>query len=131
VRLQIDPSAFARELAARLNAQLPLGTRLEVDGPILSFYGQDGRYSVTDLADSLDADDLDDERLSYLVEAMLENVQTDVAHATRGVLWPYWERGRADPLPSPWARVRQGDLSFGYGHSGPAFEPLRLSDVMV
>jgi hypothetical protein len=131
VHLRIDPPAFAREFAARLNAQLPLGTRLEVEGPVLTFYGQDGRYSVTDLADSFDSDDVDDQRLSYLVEAMLENVQIDVAHTTRGTPWPYWERVRADPLPSPWARVRQGELCFGYGDSGPAFEPLPLSEVTV
>jgi hypothetical protein len=134
VDVHVDPSALARELASRLNLVLPLGTRLEADGPVLTSYGEDGRYSLTDVSDSLDGGDVDQDRLVYFVEAFLENVQTDVAHATRGTLWPYRDdRAGADPLATPWAKVAPapGDLRFGYGESGPDFTPIRLADICV
>ncbi len=134
MNLDIDPQTLAKELARRLNEHLPKDFRLEADGPTLVFYGADGPYSRTDFELNLDGGNVAHDRVGAIVGSFLDQVQADVAHATRGTAWPYLESASPEPLPMEWVeisgfRAGGGDIRFGYGESGPTFEPILLADI--
>ena len=53
----------------------------------------------------------------------------DVAHATQGTAWPS-DPSDPRPLPSPWAKVSDEALAFGYGSVCLA-DDIRVSDVAL
>jgi hypothetical protein len=65
--------------------------------------------------------------LTGLVENILDAIQDDVAHASRGVAWPA-DPAAEGPLPRPWARLARGVLLFGYG-SLTFGQGIRLADI--
>lgn len=98
------------------------------------FFGADGPYSWTDFELNLDGRHLSHDRVGAVVDSFLGQVQADVAHATRGAAWPYLESASPEPLPMEWVeisgfRTGGGYMRFGYGKSGPAFEPILLADI--
>lgn len=133
MKLDLDPAALARELELRLNAELPEGTRLEANGSTLTFYGTDGPYSFTDFDLNLDGRSETYDSLGFAVEQFLDHLQDDVAHATRGTIWPVADsESPTSPLPPPWVEVsaHRGDLRFGYGESGLTFDPIPLRTIL-
>jgi hypothetical protein len=102
----------------RLNPQLPAGLWLTVDTPegwggIALFMNSDeGSWGGSGIANMDET--VDDSEVDFIVEAALDAIQDDVAHASRGMAWPR-DPTAVGPLPQPWAKVARNVLSFGYG----------------
>jgi hypothetical protein len=115
-----------------LNDRLPAGTRVDAVGPTLTTYGIDGLYA-TYRPDDLLPTEKDREYAKYTgnpwpsierwIYAVLDGVQDDVAHATRGMAWPP-SASSSEPLLMPWAEVRDQDIHLGYGDISLARIPI-------
>ena len=132
---KVDEERLAAALADRLNRLLPTGTRVEAVGSTLTTYGSDGRYAIynpTDLLptplDSAYEDYLSDPwpSVEYWVYAVLDGVQDDAAHATRGVAWPPSSSTQA--LLMAWAEVRGRELHLGYGDT--EVPPIPIDEIV-
>jgi hypothetical protein len=114
----VSVSALADVLIERLNPRLPegcwleRGTSEEWGGVWVLMHTDEGSCGGSGLA-SLD-ETITEVLVPGVVEAALDAIQDDVAHATQGVAWPSDPRS-AQPLPQRWATLENGMLSFGYG----------------
>ena len=128
---KIDCTQLAEAIAERLAVSLPATVHLKVDGPSLSTFGPDGLYGWYDLDQMLswddDGQDDDGSQAELWVSNVLSDIQDDVAHATRGLAWPPRPAGTAEPLPMPWAEVRNKALHLGYGKT--ELRPIALRDI--
>jgi hypothetical protein len=90
--MTLSVRALADALVLRLNAQLPAGLWLTVDTPegwggIALFMNSDeGSWGGSGIANMDEA--VDDSEVAWIVEAALDAIQDDVAHASRGMAWP-------------------------------------------
>jgi hypothetical protein len=127
----VSVRALADALIERLNPELPGGCWLERGssedwgGVWLSMHTAEGSWGDNGIA-NLDQT-ISEDLVPGVVEMALSAIQDAVAHATNGTAWP--SEG-AEPLPSPWARVENGALSFGYGSRSFATD-VRLIDLAV
>jgi hypothetical protein len=64
--------------------------------------------------------------IEYWVYRVLDGVQDDVAHATRGAAWPPSE-SPSEPLMMAWAESRMESLYLGYG--GFALSPIPIGEI--
>ena len=116
--MRLSVRALADALVLRLNAQLPAGLWLTVDTPegwggIALFMNCDeGSWGGSGIANMDET--VDDSEVDSIVEAALDAIQDDVAHASRGMAWPR-DPTAVGPLSQPWAKVARNVLSFGYG----------------
>ena len=117
--MTLSVRALADALVLRLNPQLPPGLWLTVDTPeawgggIALFMNSDeGSWGGTGFASLYET--VDQSEVEGVVEAALDAIQDDVAHASRGIAWP-GDPTAVGPLPEPWAKVARNALSFGYG----------------
>ena len=130
---KIDVRALGEALTRDLNPELPAGCWLTCDrvegwgGVALFMNTAEGSWGGSGLAGMADSVDVDE--LSGDVEAILDSIQDDVAHASRGVAWPTDPAAKV-PLPEPWAKLAGGMLSFGYG-SRRFGHGIRLADITV
>ena len=129
----VDVAALADALIQRLNPTLPEGCWLERGtnsswgGVWLFTHTREGSWGgsgIANLAETVGAHDL-----PWVVELALDAVQDDVAHATQGTAWPS-DPSDPRPLPSPWAKVRDEALAFGYGSVCLA-DDIRVSDLAL
>jgi hypothetical protein len=116
--VEIDIRALGEALAVRLNRELPDGCWLtcetvEERGGVALFMntaeGSWGGSGIAGMADSVDAVEL-----PSVTESILDAIQDDVAHASKGVAWPSDPNAKV-PLPEPWAKLADAVLLFGYG----------------
>jgi hypothetical protein len=127
----VSVAALADILIAAINPELPegcwvaRGTNDDWDGVWIEMFTSEGSWGGSGIA-GLD-ETIPEERVCDVVQMALDAIQDDVAHTTQGVAWPPGGT-RKRPLPSAWATVTDGVLSFGYGEKsfGPA---VRLSDL--
>jgi hypothetical protein len=115
--MRLSVRALADALVLRLNPQLPAGLWLTVGTPegwggIALFMNSEGSWGGSGIANMDET--VDDSEVDYIVEAALDAIQDDVAHASRGMAWPE-DPTAVGPLPGPWAKVAGNVLSFGYG----------------
>jgi hypothetical protein len=133
---KVDEERLAVALAERLNRLLPTGMRIEAVGSTLTTYGLDGKYAIYNATDLLPTP-LDEgyeyyvsdpwPSVKYWVYTVLDGVQDDVAHATRGVAWPP-SSSPAQPLLMAWAEVRGRALHMGYGNT--ALVPVVIDEIL-
>ncbi len=113
-QLEMDFDAIAAVLAAALNRGAPTGVWLTSErayGGVGVFTNtSDGRHGGTGLPESFPRGAA---ALPFLVESVLDGVQDDIAELT-GLPWPS-DPHSTKPLPEAWARVADGQLTFGYG----------------
>ena len=129
--VRVEVRALGEALAEDLNPELPAGCWLtcgtvEGWGRVALFMnteeGSWGGSGIAELEDSVAVDGL-----PGLVENILDAIQDDVAHASRGVAWPT-DPAAEGPLPRPWAKLAHGVLLFGYG-SRTFGQGIRLADI--
>jgi hypothetical protein len=108
----MDFDSIAAVLAAALNRVAPAGVWLtseRVHGDMEVFTNTpDGRQVGTGLPERFPRCMA---ALPFLVESVLDGVQYDIAEVTR-LPWPP-DPHSTEPLPEAWARVADGQLTFG------------------
>jgi hypothetical protein len=114
----VSVAALADALIAAINPELPTGcwiargTNDDWGGVWIEMFTAEGSWGASGIA-GLD-ETIPEVGVSGAVEMALDAIQDDVAHATQGIAWP--PGGSSEhPLPSAWATVTNGVLTFGYG----------------
>jgi hypothetical protein len=131
--VKVNVRALGEALAVRLNRELPNGCWLTCDtvegwGGVALFMntaeGSWGGSGIAGMADSVDVD-----QLPFVTQSILDAIQDDVAHASKGVAWPS-DPAAEIPLPEAWARLADAVLVFGYG-SRALGEGIPLAEIAV
>jgi hypothetical protein len=132
----VDQAKLVAAIAARLNDSLPAGVRVDAVGTTLTTYGTDGVYAWYEPNDLLPGE-RDGDYAEYIRDpwpwikrwicSVLDGIQDDVAHATRGMAWP--PSSTSKPLPLEWAEVRGQELHLGYGDTSLA--PIPIAEIMT
>ena len=120
----MTPSAFARELVARLAAILPAGFAARADAEIIHIDSPDGTGSATSLA-HIDPDDAEAEDYASAAWNVLSMAQ-DVVSETGGDPWPA-AVGPARDLAAPDTRVEGDAVHLWFGDE--AAPVLRLAPI--
>ena len=125
--------ALTDVLVAAVDPELPEGCWIargsndDWGGVWIEMFTAEGSWGASGIA-GLD-EMISEERISGTVEMALDAIQDDVAHATRGIAWPSGGT-REHPLPSAWATVTDGLLTFGYGDAMLG-DGVRVADLLV
>ena len=127
----VSVSALTDVLIAAINPELPTGcwiargTNEDWGGVWIETFTDEGSWGGSGVPGLEEA--IPEEQVCGAVQMALDALQDDVAHATQGIAWPPGGTSK-HPLPSAWATVTDGVLSFGYGEQSFG-AGVRLSDL--